>query len=186
MPAGAKQAGYRTLTISGKSRHRPSALRNRRPDGNRRRGFVPHPQLSQRRRRHRGLSRIDLGDPQGSRAAKSPISPASAKASRRCCRKSSSAAASSAAMRCSRNIPPAALELLKIQGLGPKSIRLLFEHYRVTTIDGLERALPRAETPRAAAHGREARRESPALHRGLPAARGPVPAELRASASPTN
>src|SRR6266581_4049729 len=35
--------------------------------------------------------------------------------------------------------PPTALELLKIQGLGPKSIRALFEHYRVSTIDGLER-----------------------------------------------
>jgi DNA polymerase (family X) len=35
--------------------------------------------------------------------------------------------------------PPTALELLKIQGLGPKSIRLLFEHFRVSTIDDLER-----------------------------------------------
>ncbi len=35
--------------------------------------------------------------------------------------------------------PPTALELLKIQGLGPKSIALIFEHYRVSTIDGLER-----------------------------------------------
>ena len=35
--------------------------------------------------------------------------------------------------------PPTALELLKIQGLGPKSIRTLWEHFRVSTIDGLER-----------------------------------------------
>ncbi len=35
--------------------------------------------------------------------------------------------------------PPTALELLKIQGLGPKSIALLYEHYRVSTIDDLER-----------------------------------------------
>jgi DNA polymerase (family 10) len=35
--------------------------------------------------------------------------------------------------------PPGALEFLKIQGLGPKSIALLFEHYRVGTIDELER-----------------------------------------------
>ncbi len=35
--------------------------------------------------------------------------------------------------------PPTALELLKIQGLGPKSIALLFEHLRVSTIDDLER-----------------------------------------------
>ncbi|MEO8025643.1 MAG: DNA polymerase/3'-5' exonuclease PolX [Bryobacteraceae bacterium] len=35
--------------------------------------------------------------------------------------------------------PPTALEMLKIQGLGPKSIALIWEHYRVSTIDGLER-----------------------------------------------
>ena len=35
--------------------------------------------------------------------------------------------------------PPTALELLKIQGLGPKGISLLYEHYRISTIDDLER-----------------------------------------------
>ena len=35
--------------------------------------------------------------------------------------------------------PPGALEFLKIQGLGPKSIALIFEHYRIGTIDELER-----------------------------------------------
>jgi len=35
--------------------------------------------------------------------------------------------------------PPTALELLKIQGLGPKTIALLWEHYRVSTVDDLER-----------------------------------------------
>ncbi|MBZ2183121.1 MAG: DNA polymerase/3'-5' exonuclease PolX [Bryobacter sp.] len=35
--------------------------------------------------------------------------------------------------------PPTALEMLKIQGLGPKSIKLLIEQFRVTTIDDLER-----------------------------------------------
>lgn len=35
--------------------------------------------------------------------------------------------------------PPTALEMLKIQGLGPKSIAAIIEHYRVSTIDGLER-----------------------------------------------
>src|SRR5436190_18674955 len=35
--------------------------------------------------------------------------------------------------------PPAALEFLKIQGLGPKGIALLFEHFQVTSIDELER-----------------------------------------------
>ncbi|HUQ90815.1 MAG TPA: DNA polymerase/3'-5' exonuclease PolX [Bryobacteraceae bacterium] len=35
--------------------------------------------------------------------------------------------------------PPTALELLRIQGLGPKSIGLIWNHFRVSTIDGLER-----------------------------------------------
>src|ERR1700685_4428703 len=34
--------------------------------------------------------------------------------------------------------PSEALELLKIQGLGPKSIRTLWETHRISTIDGLE------------------------------------------------
>lgn len=34
--------------------------------------------------------------------------------------------------------PATALEFLKIQGLGPKSIALLFEHFRITTMDELE------------------------------------------------
>jgi DNA polymerase (family 10) len=38
-----------------------------------------------------------------------------------------------------QKFPPGALEFLKIQGLGPKSIALLFEHYQVGTIDELER-----------------------------------------------
>ena len=35
--------------------------------------------------------------------------------------------------------PPTALEFLKIQGLGPKSIALILEHYRISTMDELER-----------------------------------------------
>ncbi len=38
-----------------------------------------------------------------------------------------------------QKFPPAALEFLKIQGLGPKSIALLFEHFQVQTMDDLER-----------------------------------------------
>src|SRR6266404_4423592 len=37
-----------------------------------------------------------------------------------------------------QKFPPAALEFLKIQGLGPKGIALIFEHYRVATMDELE------------------------------------------------
>jgi DNA polymerase (family 10) len=35
--------------------------------------------------------------------------------------------------------PPTALEFLKIQGLGPKSVALIFEHFRASTIDDLEK-----------------------------------------------
>ena len=42
-------------------------------------------------------------------------------------------------MSCSRSFRPRVLEFLKIQGLGPKSIALIFEHYRIGTIDELER-----------------------------------------------
>ena len=35
--------------------------------------------------------------------------------------------------------PPAALEFLKIQGLGPKGIAVLFEHFQITTMDELEK-----------------------------------------------
>jgi DNA polymerase (family 10) len=37
-----------------------------------------------------------------------------------------------------KKYPPAALEFLKIQGLGPKGVALLFEHFQITTIDELE------------------------------------------------
>ena len=35
--------------------------------------------------------------------------------------------------------PPAALDFLKIQGLGPKGIAVLFEHFQLTTMDDLEK-----------------------------------------------
>ena len=35
--------------------------------------------------------------------------------------------------------PPTALEMLRIQGLGPKSVRALWEHFRVSTLEDLER-----------------------------------------------
>ena len=38
-----------------------------------------------------------------------------------------------------QKFPSCALEFLKIQGLGPKGIALIFEHYRIGTIDELER-----------------------------------------------
>ena len=38
-----------------------------------------------------------------------------------------------------QKFPPSTLEFLKIQGLGPKSIALILEHYRISTMDELER-----------------------------------------------
>jgi DNA polymerase (family 10) len=38
-----------------------------------------------------------------------------------------------------KQFPPTVLDLLKIQGLGPKGIALLWEHYKVATVDDLER-----------------------------------------------
>jgi len=38
-----------------------------------------------------------------------------------------------------QKFPPTALEFLKIQGLGPKGIALILEHYRISTMDELER-----------------------------------------------
>jgi DNA polymerase (family 10) len=37
-----------------------------------------------------------------------------------------------------QKFPPAALDFLKIQGLGPKSIAMLFEHFQVRTVEELE------------------------------------------------
>jgi DNA polymerase (family 10) len=38
-----------------------------------------------------------------------------------------------------QKFPPTTLEFLKIQGLGPKGIALILEHYRISTMDELER-----------------------------------------------
>lgn len=35
--------------------------------------------------------------------------------------------------------PPTALEMLRIQGLGPKTIRLIWDHFRISTLEELER-----------------------------------------------
>ena len=75
--------------------------------------------------------------------------------------------------------PASALELLKIQGLGPKSIALLYEHYAVRNVDDLEKICREQKLRSSSAHGREARRESSAFHRSVPEERGPIPDELR-------
>ena len=73
------------------------------------------------------------------RSARSPTFPDRQRPGRRAGGDRRHAAPASAATCCSQKFPPTALEFLKIQGLGPKSIALIFEHYRISTIDELER-----------------------------------------------
>ncbi len=56
-----------------------------------------------------------------------------------CSRKLSSGSPANGATLLLEKFPPGALEFLKIQGLGPKSIALIFEHFHAQTIDDLER-----------------------------------------------
>jgi len=96
-------------------------FRNRRSDGDRGGGSVPHPQLSERRRRGGGIPEriVDiLKDPR----ARSPPFPASARASRT--RWGDRRARELRAARpAAPDLPPTALEFLKIQGLGPRASR---------------------------------------------------------------
>ena len=102
-------------------------------------------------------------------------------------RRSNSAAASNGAMRCSKNIRATALELLKIQGLGPKSIRAAVRAPTTSpSIDDLERLCREQklrELPRMGAKLEEKVLRSIAAYRQRA---GPLPAELRAATSPTN
>ena len=75
--------------------------------------------------------------------------------------------------------PPTALEMLKIQGIGPKAVALIIEHFRCSTLDGLERLAKEGklrDLPRMGAKLEEKVLRSIAL---VPAALGPIPAELR-------
>ena len=63
--------------------------------------------------------------------------------------------------------PPTLLELLKIQGLGPKGIALVYEHHKVSTHRRAGALVSGAEAARAAAHGGEARRESAQVDRAV-------------------
>ena len=75
--------------------------------------------------------------------------------------------------------PPTALELLKIQGLGPKSIRLLFDHFRVSTIDDLEKICQEQKLQTLPRMGAKLEEKVLRVDQPIPAARGAVPAELR-------
>ena len=61
---------------------------------------------------------------------------------------------------------PSMLELLKIQGLGPKTIALIWSAYQVADLEGVEK-LARRKNPNPSAYGREARAEVAEGDRGL-------------------
>ena len=94
------------------------------------------------------------------------------------------AAPASGATCCSQKFPPTALEFLKIQGLGPKSIALIFEHYRISTIDDLERLCQEQKLRELPRMGAKLEEKVLRSHRAVPAAHRPLPVELRRSASP--
>ena len=100
---------------------------------------LPHPQLSQRRHGDRRLSRAHRRHPARPGAQSHRYSGHRQRPGGGAGTRSSSAAPASGATLLLQKFPPTALEFLKIQGLGPKSIALIFEHYRISTIDELER-----------------------------------------------
>ncbi len=55
--------------------------------------------------------------------------------------------------------PPTLLELLRIQGLGPKGIALVYEHLKVATIDDLERVCNEQKLRELPAWGRSSKKK---------------------------
>ena len=54
--------------------------------------------------------------------------------------------------------PPTLLDLLRLQGVGPKTVALLYRRSASGTLDELEEAARARAPPRAARHGRRRRR----------------------------
>ena len=75
--------------------------------------------------------------------------------------------------------PAASLEFLKIQGLGPKSIALLFEHFRVGSIDELEQLCVDQKLRDLPRMGAKLEEKSTSLHRAIPPPYRTFPAEFR-------
>ena len=71
---------------------------------------------------------------------------------------------------------PSMLELLKIQGLGPKTIALIWSAFQVSDRRRRGEAGARRKDSRTAAHGRKARAEAAQGHRRLSPDRRAVPA----------
>ncbi len=100
---------------------------------------LPHPQLPQRRYRHRRLSRTHRTTSCATPSARSPTSPASAKGSPPCWPRSSNAAPASGAICCCRSSRLPRSSFSRSRASVPRASPCIFEHYRISTIDELER-----------------------------------------------
>ena len=56
---------------------------------------------------------------------------------------------------CSQEFPPPILDLLRLQGVGPKTVALLYRELGIRTLDELEAAIARGPAARRQGHGRE-------------------------------
>ena len=81
---------------------------------------------------------------------------------------------------------PSMLELLKIQGLGPKTIALIWSAFQVSDLAGVEKLAHEGKLRDAAAHERKERAEDPQGHRGLSPHLGPLSDRRRPTAPPRN
>ena len=79
---------------------------------------------------------------------------------------------------------PSMLQLLKIQGLGPKTIALIWSAYKVSDVDGVEKLAREGKIRELPAHGREARSKAAQSHRGLPPHLRTLPHRRRRDARP--
>jgi DNA polymerase (family X) len=153
------------------------AVGDGRSDGDRRRGWF-------RIRSYRnGATAVEgyperIADILATRNARSPTFPASAKGWRWCWARSSIHGSCERRDLLLQKFPPTTLEFLKIQGLGPKSIALILEHYRISTMDELERLAKRKSCACCRAWAPSWKRRCCAPSRNT-AAQRPLPAELR-------
>ncbi len=81
---------------------------------------------------------------------------------------------------------PSMLDLLKIQGLGPKTIALIWSAYQVSDLEGVAKLAQGGQDSRASPHGREAGTEAAQSYRGLSPHRRPLSARRRRTRSPEN
>ena len=87
------------------------------------------------------------------------------------------------ARNCSPPFPATLLDLLRLQGVGPKTVKRLYDELGVTSLDTLEQAAATDGRVRAL-KGMGVKKEALILgHRGAPALRRPAPVGRRRAAS---